>query len=67
MSMIMLWIIILSIVAVVFWLLWWLAASIEHAEQEEMQFREYIEQMRMYDGFQANYLQMIYDQRYKRG
>ena len=60
------WLVLLAVIAFIFWRLWKLAISIEQQEAEEEQWLAWIDSLRSTDPYAAYYWQNEFDQRFRR-
>jgi len=59
------WLVLLAVIAFVFWRLWKLAITIEEQEAEEERWRRYIAYLHQSDPYQAMYWQQQFEERFK--
>lgn len=59
------WALILAVIIGIFFWLWRFAAKIEALEQEEQQWRNYIEQLRQTDPYEAMRWELLFNEKFK--
>lgn len=63
---VILWIGILTVVSIIFRILWKFADGIEQAEQLDLQWQQYLNELQQYDYNAFQYWQLIYEQHFKK-